>query len=113
MVELGQLEAHHAEFARRNAQVVVVSLDDQEAASETQKQFSHLMVVADAERGLADAVQVIHPNSSPEGTDTTAPTTIIIGGDGLVRWVYRPDRILTRLPPEEVLSKIDEHWPAP
>jgi len=113
MTELGQLEANHAEFARRQARIVVVSLEDQETAQLTQDQFPHLIVVADADRNLANAVQVIHPNSSPEGTDTTAPTTIIIGGDGLVRWVYRAERYLTRLTPEEVLARLDEHWPLP
>jgi peroxiredoxin len=111
MVELGQLEAQHAEFARRQTRVVVVSLEDQETAKLTQDQFPHLVVVADAERGLAEAVQVIHPNSSPEGTDTTAPTTMILDGDGVVRWVFRAERFLTRLSPAEVLAKVDEHAP--
>lgn len=111
MIELGQLEEQHDEFAQRNARVVAISLEDQETARQTQEQFPHLTVVADAERGLADALQVIHPNSSLEGTDTTAPTTIIIGGDGVVRWVYRPDNVVRRLSPAEVLAKLDEHVP--
>lgn len=69
--------------------------------------FPHLIIVADAERHLADAVQVIHHESSPEGEDTTAPTTIIVSGDGHVRWVYRAERFLTRLDPGALLSALD------
>ncbi len=70
-------------------------------------------MISDAERGLADAVEVIHPGSSPEGTDTTAPTTMIVDGDGQVRWVYRSERFLTRLSPDELLQQLDAALPAP
>jgi alkyl hydroperoxide reductase subunit AhpC len=113
MIELGQLEEKHAEFEKRNARVVVVSLEDQETAQLTQNQFPHLLVIADADRGLADAVQVIHPESSIDGGDTTAPTTMIIGGDGQVRWVFRATRYWTRLTPDDLLAQLDEHWPVP
>ena len=60
------------------------------------------MVVADKDRHLADALQVIHG-------DTTAPTTIIVDGRGVVRWTFRPDRVFNRLSPEEVLAALDQH----
>jgi peroxiredoxin len=107
MIELGQLEMAHAEFARRNAQVVVVSLDEQEDSQQTQRDFPHLAILSDAERGLANAVDVIHAKSAPGGGDTTAPTTIIVDGNGVVRWTFRPDRFLVRLSPEEVLAQVD------
>ena len=113
MTELGQLEARHADFTQRHARVVVISLEDQETAALTQADFPHLVVVADNDRHLAEALQVIHPGSSPDRGDTTAPTTVIVGGDGIVRWVFRPARYLTRLSPDEVLAALDEHWPRP
>ena len=109
MIELGQLEAAHEEFAKRNARVVVVSLEDQEKAKATQAEFPHLVVVADAGRGLADALQVIQEKSAPDGGDTAAPTTIILDSNGTVRWTHRPERFLTRLSPDEVLAALDEH----
>jgi alkyl hydroperoxide reductase subunit AhpC len=111
MVELGQLEAHHAEFARRSIQVVVVSIEDQKTATLTQKDFPHLVVVADEEENLAKAVMVLHPDSHPEGGDTTAPTTLLIDGQGTVRWVHRPENYLGRLSAAEVLKAIDEKMP--
>ena len=39
MVELGELEAHYEDFARRNTRVVVVSLEGPEQARQTQADF--------------------------------------------------------------------------
>jgi peroxiredoxin len=107
MIELVELEKQHAEFEKRNVRLVVISLEDQKTAEETQKEFPHLVVVADADRKLADAVKVIHENSSPNGGDTTAPTTILLDGNGTVRWLFRPDRFFTRLTPAQVLEAVD------
>ncbi len=111
MIELGQLESHHAEFARRKTQVVVISIEDQEKAQLTQQDFPHLVVVADADRKLAQAVEVIHPGSDPHGGDTSAPTTLLIDGGGTVRAVIRPPNVFGRLSPGEVLKEIDEKMP--
>ncbi|HYV35122.1 MAG TPA: redoxin domain-containing protein [Gemmataceae bacterium] len=112
MIELGELESHYAEFEKRRTRVVVISLEDQATAKETQSQFPHLLVVADDQRKMADAIEVIHRDSNPSGGDTTAPTTILVDGSGKVRWTFRPDRYLTRLTPEKVLAAVDEHLAA-
>src|SRR5262245_42457026 len=108
MIELGQFEAEHEKFERK-ARVVVISIEDQDKAKETKAEFKHLVVVADADRKLAEAIDVIHRQSAPGGKDTAAPTTIITDGKGIVRWTYRPDRFLTRLSPPEVLAALDQH----
>ena len=41
--------------------------------------------------------------------DADAPTTILVDGQGVVRWVFRPERFLTRLSPEELLAAVDQH----
>ena len=109
MIELGQLEEKHEEFAKRKTRVVAVSIEDQEKARLTQKENPHLVVVADAERGLSQAVGVVHRESAPDGGDTAAPTTLIIDGDGQVRWVFRSESVFRRLSPEEVLAAVDQH----
>jgi peroxiredoxin len=111
MIELGQLEAHWREFEGRNVRVVVVSVEDPDAAKATQADFPHLVVVSDAGRGLAGAAGVIHPHSAPDGGDSAAPTTILIDGGGTVRWTFRPDRVPARLRPAEVLAAIDREMP--
>ena len=112
MIELGQLEAHHEEFARRNVQIVVVSIEKPEDAQLTQKEFSHLTVVADTSENFSQAVEVLHPGTSPEGDDTSAPTTLLVDGRGIVRWVHRPRDFIRRLTPAEVLAAIDEKMPS-
>ncbi len=112
MIELGQLEGSWQEFAKRNVKVVVVSVEDQNAARATQADFPHLVVVSDADRKLAISLAVIHPHAAPGGGDSAAPTTILVDGGGTVRWVFRPDRVLTRLSPSEVLAAVDREMPA-
>jgi peroxiredoxin len=65
------------------------------------------VVVSDAEQSLAKAVQVLHPGAGPAGEDVNAPTTFIIDGAGVVRRVFRPDRFIERLSPDQLLSAID------
>jgi|SRR5579864_3936336 len=112
MSELGQLEAHWQDFEKRNVHVVVVSVEDREKAKATQTDFPHLVVVSDAGRNLSQSFDVIHPGSAPDGGDTAAPTTILVDGGGKVRWTFRPDRVLTRLSPSELLAAVDKTMPA-
>ena len=111
MIELGGLEAHHADLAQRNARIVVVSLEGPEQAMQTQADFPHLRVVSDPEGKLAGAVEVIHKHSAPGGGDTSAPTTILIDRQGQVRWLFRPDRITVRLAVPDLLAAVDQHLP--
>jgi alkyl hydroperoxide reductase subunit AhpC len=108
MLELGQLERRHEDFARRQARVIAVSVEGTEDAKATQSDFPHLLVIADKERGLSDAVRLIHPHSAPDGGDTAAPTTIIVDRRGVVRWFYRPAKAISRLSADDVLRAIDE-----
>jgi peroxiredoxin len=107
MIELGQLERREADFAQRMARVVVSSIEGPEEAQQTQADFPHLLVLSDEERGLSNVAQLIHPHSTPEGGDTSAPTTIIVDERGIVRWLYRSPSVMARLSPGEVLGALD------
>ncbi len=111
MVELGELEKRHQDFAARNIRIVVVSNDDQETAQATKADFPNLVVVSDADQNLAKAIQVLDPGAGPGGSDSNAPTTFLLDGAGSVRWFYRPHRFLVRLSPDEVLIAIDVIFP--
>lgn len=110
MIELGQLEKSQAAFAQRGVRVFAISNDDQATAKLTQEKFPHLTIVSDADQNLARAMQVIHPGAAPDGGDTNAPTTFLVDGSGRVRWLFRPDRFLVRLSPQQLLAAIDEAW---
>jgi peroxiredoxin len=109
MIELGELEAHYTEFEKRNARLIVVSIENPSDAQKTQAEFPELTVVADHDRNLIDAVSALHAQSAPDGGDTAAPTTILVDGNGTVRWIFRPDRVFTRLSPAQLLAAFDEH----
>jgi peroxiredoxin len=109
MVELGQLEKHADEFAARNVRIVAASLDDVADTARTQEKFPHLIVVSDHDKSLAKAAAVIGEHHGPSGETTVSPTTVLIDRDGQVRWVFRPDRYITRLTPPELLAAIDQH----
>jgi peroxiredoxin len=112
MVELGELEAHHEDFANRHTRVVVVSLEDQDAAKKTQKDFPHLVVVADSKGQLISAAEVLHPRAGPGGEDVAAPTTILIDRQGRARSLFRPRQVIRRLSANEVLAVVDSELPA-
>jgi peroxiredoxin len=109
MVELGQLEKHHAEFEKRGVRVVVISNDDQKTAQATKADFPHLVVIADTDQSMAKAIEVVHAGVGPNGSDTNAPTTFLVDGTGKVRWWFRPGQIVVRLSPEEVLAAVDQN----
>jgi len=112
MIELGQLEEHWQEFEAKKVRVVVISIEDQEAAKATQAEFPHLIVVSDEKRKLADAIEVIHKGANPHGGDSAAPTTILIDGTGHVRWIFRPSGVFDRLSPAQLLAAVDREMPA-
>ena len=106
MIELGELEAKHEAFAKRDTRVVVVSLEDADEAKKTQKDFPHLVVVADSQRNLIEAVEVLHRRAGPGRTDTAAPTTIFIDRRGSVRSLYQSGKVISRLSAKEVLDRV-------
>jgi alkyl hydroperoxide reductase subunit AhpC len=110
MTELVQLERRHADFPKRNARVIVVSVEGREDARKTQADYPHLTVASDESHGLSEAAGLIHPHAAPDGSDTDAPTTILVDRGGTVRWLYRTPSVIARLSPDEVLRAIDQQF---
>ena len=111
MSELVQLERHHEEFAKRQARVLVVSLEGVDDAMKTQAEFPHLVVLADESRGLSKAAEVIHPQAGPDRADADAPTTILVDRAGVVRSLYRSPAVIERMSPADVLREVDKTMP--
>jgi peroxiredoxin len=107
MIELGQLEAHHDEFAQRRTHIVAVSVDGLDDSKKTKQDFPHLVIVADTDHKLVDAVGVVHPGAGENGEDVAAPTTILIDKHGVVRALFRPANVASRLSAGEVLAMVD------
>ena len=109
MVELGQLERRHEDFANRKTRVIVFSVEGLEAAQQTQAAYPHLLVLSDEGRGLSEAAGIIQHNAGPDRTDIDYPTTIVVDRSGKVRWLYRTQEIIARWSPDEVLQAVDQN----
>ena len=110
MVELGQLEERYADFDKREVRVLAISQDDLENSKKTQEACPHLQIVSDANASIANALELLDKvHHGPKGEDTNAPTTILVDGDGTVRWIYRADRFMVRLSPDDLLKAVDQH----
>lgn len=108
MIELGELEKNHAEFDQRNVRVVAASQENLADAAVTQSMFPHLVVVADAEGKLIKAAGVVHAGAGQSGEDIAAPTTFFIDKQGVVRSLFRPKQVVTRMSAKDVLRAVDE-----
>src|SRR5437588_2170789 len=108
MTELVQLERRHEDFSKRNARVIVVSVEGHADARKTQADFPHLTVLSDEGRHLSEAAGLIHPHAAPDGGDTDVPTTILVDRRGDVRWLYRSPSVIARLSPDELLKAIEQ-----
>ena len=113
MIELGQLEAHHDEFAKRHTRVVAVSVDGLEDSKRTKQAVPHLVIVADTDHKLVDAVDVLHAGAGEHGEDVAAPTTVLVDKHGVVRGLFRPTNVGSRLSAGEVLAMVDKKLAAP
>ncbi|MEX0677455.1 MAG: redoxin domain-containing protein [Pirellulales bacterium] len=107
MTQLRELESHHGEFSRVKADVVVVSIEDLEAAAQTQRDFPHLTVVSDQRRELSNAIDLINKGSAPDGGDSSAPTILLLDGNGTVHWLHRPTRFIARPSAAELVAAIE------
>jgi peroxiredoxin len=107
MIELGQLEAHHDEFTKRHTRVVAVSVDGLDDSKKTKQRFPQLTIVADHDHKLVDTAAVLHPGAGERGEDVAAPTTILVDKHGVVRALFRPTNVGSRLSPGEVLAMVD------
>jgi peroxiredoxin len=107
MVELGELERRYQDIAQHNARVVVASVESVDDAKQTQQDFSHLIVLADADQRLVSATEVGHPGAGQHGEDIAAPTTVFVDKHGVVRWFYRPREVISRLSVDELLTALE------
>jgi thioredoxin-dependent peroxiredoxin len=113
MIELGQLEAHSDEFAKRHTRIVAVSVDGLDDSTKTQQDFPHLTVVSDHDHKLVDAVAVLHRGAGEHGEDVAVPTTILVDKHGMVRALYRTTNVASRLSASELLGAVDKKLVVP
>src|SRR6476660_2045651 len=87
--ELGAVAKIKSEFAKRNAKVIAVSVDPLDShkkwigdINETQNTTMNFPIIADADRKVATAYDMIHPNADDKAT---VRSVFIIGPDKKVK----------------------------
>lgn len=109
MIELVELEKRHDDFAKRNTRVLAVSMESPADAAQSQADYPHLQLLADETAGLSQAAGLVQARARPDGGDAAMPTTILVDRTGIVRWIFRPGEVISRLTPDDVLQAVDEH----
>jgi alkyl hydroperoxide reductase subunit AhpC len=89
--ELGRTAALQDEFAKRNTKVLALSVDSAEShrswikdINETQNVDVQFPIIADEDRKIAEAYDMIHPNAS---VNATVRSLFIIGPDKTIKLI--------------------------
>ena len=118
MAELGELRDNYQAVLDRNVEVVAVSVDPPETSERLRQRIGiDIRFLSDPEGTLLDAVNIRHRGGAPPAAMTGAapganpdialPTTFLLDGDAVIRWIYRPDTYRVRATIPELLDAID------
>ena len=111
MIELGELNKRHAEFANREVRIVAVSADGLKDTEAIQADFPHLAILSDEKLSLVNALNAAHTAPSTQGKTIAAPTTLLVHHNGRIVWLFRPSRHIERLSVDELLARISGFAP--
>jgi peroxiredoxin len=117
VTELGELRKSYDKIAARGVEVVAVSVDPPEVSERLRRRLGlEIRFLSDPDATLMDPLHIRHRGGRPgflspaegaAGADIFLPTTFLLDGDGVIRWIYRPDTYRVRASPREVLAAID------
>ena len=107
MAELQGLGAKLSEAERAGVEIVAISPDPNERS---QKVADGLRLgyrfVADGDLAVARHYGLIHAGAGPNGEDVPRPATVVLGRDGVVRWLSVTRNFQVRPDPEDVLRAV-------
>ena len=63
-------------------------------------------VLSDIDREVIRAYGVLHPGASIDGGDIARPATLVIDGDGVVRWRNLTENWRLRVRPDSVIEAL-------
>ena len=125
MTELGELRKRYGEILERGVGVVAVSVDPPKVSERLRRRLDFdIRFLSDPSGLLMDALSLRHrggrppaaiapsaPGAPPPNPDIFLPATFLLDGDGVIRWVYRPDTYRMRASPSDVIEAIDRLVP--
>ena len=108
MSELQGLQLSIDEFRRRRCAIVGVVVDPPETNASLARQVDLTYpILADPTLRAIDAYGLRHPGGGPEGRDIAHSASVLIDGDGVVRWTSVTDNFRRRPTPATVLAAVD------
>ena len=118
MAELGELRKNYQAILERGVEVVAVSVDPPETSQRLRERLDFdIRFLSDPDGILMDALNIRDRGGAPPpamtgqpedaSRDIFLPTTFLVGPEGVIRWVYRPDTYRVRATIPEVLAAID------
>ena len=108
MTELQGLQLSIEELGKRGAAVLGVVVDPPETNAALARDADlHFPILADPALRVADAYGLRHQSGGPEGQDIAYSASVLIDGEGVVRWKYVTLNFRVRPTPADVLAAID------
>jgi peroxiredoxin len=108
MAELGEFVKHYQELQALDVQVLAVSVDPVDKASDAQTKLkAHFPMLSDShERAMK-----LYGTRSPmyknrDGASINTPTLVLIDKSGVIRWVHQAADYRVRAPISQVLNEI-------
>jgi peroxiredoxin len=107
MMQLRRFAEHKAEFDRLHAQIVAISVDDQEHArlvydKQVQGKFP---ILSDAGAKVIREYGLLHPHGHFDD-DIAIRATLVLDRDGIERWRYPATSVPDIPSPDEVLAQL-------
>jgi peroxiredoxin len=107
MSELQGLGAQLSEAEKTGVEIVAISPDPNE---QSQKVAEGLRLgyrfLADRDLAVARRYGLVHAGGGPDGQDVPRPATIVLGRDGVVRWLSVSRNYQVRPDPGDVLRAV-------
>lgn len=107
MAELHGLGAALSEAERAGVEVLAISPDPNERSQELATRLGlGYRFLADPDLAVTRRYGLVHPGGGSEGQDVPRPATVVLDGDGVVRWFTVSRNFQVRPDPGEVLEAV-------
>lgn len=90
-------------------ELYAVSVDPPAASRRLQERLGiSFTFLADEEGALLDELGIRHQGGRDDGADIAYPTSMLVDGDGIVRWIFQSHTYRERARAEAIFGAIEE-----
>jgi peroxiredoxin len=108
VTELQGLQLSIEDLRKRRCAIAAVVVDSPETNATLAREAElGYPILSDPELQTIDAYGLRHAGAGPEGRDISHSATVLIDGEGIVRWTFVTRNFRVRPTPADVLAAID------